>query len=103
MYRLGYYGGKGARLVWSSGNTRYSTWQLYDAQGNPANGGNEPAYKPNDPSTGLVGVADWKTTMTIPGSAATVSGVYLIKLKASGTTTHRTPPPCCAAASRTRS
>ncbi len=81
MYRLGYYGGKGARLVWSSGNTRYSTWQLYDAQGNPANGGSEPAYKPNDPSTGLVGVADWKTTMTIPGSAATVSGVYLIKLK----------------------
>ncbi|MEH3054375.1 MAG: hypothetical protein PGN13_10275 [Patulibacter minatonensis] len=83
VYRLGYYGGKGGRLVWSS-NKKYSTWQLFDADGNPANswdGGEAPPIQPQDSNTGLGGRAGWKTTLTVPGSAIPASGVYLIKMK----------------------
>ncbi|MDQ8043947.1 MAG: N,N-dimethylformamidase beta subunit family domain-containing protein, partial [Solirubrobacteraceae bacterium] len=80
MYRLGYYGGKGGRLVWKAPGA-VSTWQRFDSKGNPAADGTVPPFSPVDTSTGLEGRAGWHTTLTIPGDAATVSGVYLIKLK----------------------
>ncbi len=83
LYRLGYYGGKGGRLVWKS-DRPVSTFQKVDANGNPANeyaGGVVPDWSPLDPSTGLYGLAGHRTVLSIPGSAVTVSGVYLAKLK----------------------
>ena len=83
LYRLGYYGGKGGRLVWKSDGPA-STWQKFDANGNPANsweGGVEPGWTPLDANTGLYGVATNRNVVTIPGTAVPASGVYLIKLK----------------------
>ncbi|MBJ7470132.1 MAG: hypothetical protein JHD16_02480, partial [Solirubrobacteraceae bacterium] len=83
LYRLGYYGGKGSRLVWKTPKP-VSTWQRFNAAGEPANeweGGEEPPIAPLDPETGLYGRKNNKTTLTIPGSAAPASGVYLAKLK----------------------
>ena len=80
LYRLGYYGGKGSRLVWKT-PAPVSTWQKFDADGNPSNDGAETADKPYDANTGLRGRALNKTTVTVPGNAAPASGVYLAKLK----------------------
>jgi hypothetical protein len=91
LYRLGYYGGKGGRLVWTSDGA-VSTWQKLDAEGNPANeweGGTEPGWAPLDAGTGLYGCANNRDVLTIPGSVVPASGVYLIKLKG---TWHDFPP-----------
>ena len=83
LYRLGYYDGKGARLVWKTPKP-VSTWQRFNEAGEPANeweGGNEPAVAPVEEETGLTGRANNKITLTIPGTAAPASGVYLAKLK----------------------
>lgn len=83
LYRLGYYDGKGASLVWKTPKPA-STWQRFDANGEPKNefeGGQEPPIHPEDPHTGLFGRANNRTTVTIPGDACPTSGVYLAKLK----------------------
>ncbi|MDO9352136.1 MAG: hypothetical protein Q7T55_00485 [Solirubrobacteraceae bacterium] len=90
LYRLGYYGGKGGRLVWKS--PAVSTWQKLDANGNQANdwdGGVEPGWAPLQPDTGLYGCANNRNVLSIPGSVVPSSGVYLIKLKG---TWHDFPP-----------
>ncbi|MBJ7473166.1 MAG: twin-arginine translocation signal domain-containing protein, partial [Solirubrobacteraceae bacterium] len=77
LYRLGYYDGKGARLVWKTAKP-VSTWQRFNEAGEPVNeweGGNEPPIGPIDPATGLLGRKNNKTTLTIPGDAAPASGV----------------------------
>ena len=74
VYRMGYYGGDGARLVKS-------------ATGVPIN--NDFSCKPMSPTTGLVDCGNWSPTYTIPGSSLPASGVYLAKLTAStGDQTH---------------
>ncbi|HEX5713921.1 MAG TPA: PKD domain-containing protein [Solirubrobacterales bacterium] len=74
VYRMGYYGGAGARLVKSATNV-------------PIN--NDYTCKPMDPKTGLVDCGNWNTTYTIAGSSLPATGVYLAKLTAStGDQTH---------------
>jgi hypothetical protein len=80
LYRLGYYGGKGGRKVWSTTGP-VSTWQKLDAQGRPTNSGTLPPAGPVDAHTGLAGRKNDRTIVTVPGSALKTSGVYLAKLK----------------------
>jgi PKD repeat protein len=68
VYRMGYYEGLGGRLVNSASNVAIN---------------NNFTCKPMDETTGLVDCSNWSPTYTIPGSALTVSGVYLAKLTAS--------------------
>lgn len=66
-YRIGYYGGTGARLVW---------------QGGPYPGERQPIPAPQG-TTRLVECA-WRPAATIPVTADWVPGVYLLKLVGSG-------------------
>src|SRR5829696_2358758 len=68
VYRMGYYGGAGGRLVRSAANVAIN---------------NDYTCKPMNPTTGLVDCANWAPTYTIPGSSLPASGVYLAKLTAS--------------------
>jgi len=68
VYRMGYYGGLGGRLVNSASNVAIN---------------NEFGCKAMNESTGLVDCSNWAATYTIPGSAFPASGVYLAKLTAS--------------------
>ncbi|MHB1846428.1 MAG: N,N-dimethylformamidase beta subunit family domain-containing protein [Deltaproteobacteria bacterium] len=63
LYRMGYYGGQGARSV---------------ASGGPVSVGRQPTPAA-DPVTGLVECA-WPTSFTIPTDRSWVSGVYLVRL-----------------------
>src|SRR5262245_53200245 len=65
IYRLGYYGGDGARLVTSFNHTGAAV--------------NQPAAL-TDPSTGLVDAGNWSVTDSWNVPADAVSGVYLAKL-----------------------
>ncbi len=74
VYRMGYYGGTGGRLVHSASNVAIN---------------NDYTCKAMDATTGLVDCGNWAATYTIPGSALPASGVYLAKLTAStGDQTH---------------
>ena len=66
LYRMGWYGGAGARLIQTFPNLT---------------GQNQPVPNP-DPQTGLVD-ANWQPSLQIQTSADWVSGVYLAKLTAS--------------------
>ncbi|MBO9532558.1 MAG: hypothetical protein J7513_06270 [Solirubrobacteraceae bacterium] len=79
VYRLGYYDGYGGRKVWSSASG-ISTFQKLDGSGNPDNAGARRAANPSNSTYGLLGNADDRTVVTVPGSALGVSGVYLAKL-----------------------
>ena len=68
VYRMGYYGGLGGRLVNSASNVAIN---------------NEFGCKAMNETTGLVDCSNWAATYTIPGSAFPASGVYLAKLTAS--------------------
>jgi len=68
VYRMGYYGGLGGRLVNSASNVAIN---------------NEFGCKAMNESTGLVDCSNWAATYTIPGSALPASGIYLAKLTAS--------------------
>ena len=61
VYRLGYYGGAGARLMTSANNVAV----------NNTLGCNAP-----DPNTGLYSCANWGVTYTVPASALPISGLY---------------------------
>src|SRR6476620_2096007 len=68
VYRMGYYGGTGGRLVKSATNVAFN---------------NEFKCKAMDSTTGLVDCGNWAATYTIPGSSLPASGIYLAKLTAS--------------------
>jgi len=82
VYRLGYYDGYGGRKVWSSASG-ISTWQKVDGTGAQSNTGTRKAARPLDANTGLTGNADDRTVVTVPGSALTVSGIYLARCRGS--------------------
>ena len=63
-YRMGYYGGTGARLVWSS----------------PAVAGHVQPPCPLTPGVNMVSCDNWAPSVTMPISAAFVQGDYLLKL-----------------------
>jgi N,N-dimethylformamidase beta subunit-like, C-terminal len=65
-YRMGYYQGRGAREVWSSGLVT---------------GQNQPACS-LAPSTNMVSCANWAPSLSVPITAAFVPGDYLFKLVA---------------------
>ncbi len=68
VYRMGYYGGLGGRLVNSASNVAIN---------------NDFTCKPMNETTGLVDCGNWAPTYTIPASAFPASGIYLAKLTAS--------------------
>jgi hypothetical protein len=63
IFRLGYYGGAGARRIWSGGP--------YNIQGQPA--------CPRDPSTGRI-ECRWSETFSFSVGTDWVSGVYVVKV-----------------------
>jgi PKD repeat protein len=63
IYRIGYYGGKGARLIAGAGATNVKVNNTY--QCNPAN-----------TTTGETSCSNWNVSYTIPGSKLPVSGIY---------------------------
>jgi hypothetical protein len=65
VFRMGYYGGKGGRLVASASNV-------------PVNNGL--SCETMKAKTGEVNCDNWEPTYTIPGSSLPASGVYLVKL-----------------------
>jgi YD repeat-containing protein len=74
VYRMGYYGGLGGRLVHTSTNFTIN---------------NDFTCLPMDATTGKVDCGNWQPTYTIPASAFTASGIYLAKITAfNGTQTH---------------
>jgi YD repeat-containing protein len=74
VYRMGYYGGDGGRLVHTSSNFTIN---------------NDFNCLPMDANTGKVDCGNWQNTYTIPSSAFTASGIYLAKITAfNGQQTH---------------
>jgi YD repeat-containing protein len=65
VYRMGYYGDLGGRLVHTRNNVVVN---------------NNIACKPMDTATGKYDCSNWNTTYTIPATALPASGVYLAKL-----------------------
>jgi PKD repeat protein len=63
VYRIGYYGGDGARLIPGAGATNVKVNNSY--QCNPAN-----------TTTGELSCSNWNVSYTIPGSSLPVSGIY---------------------------
>jgi YD repeat-containing protein len=74
VYRMGYYGGTGGRLVHTSSNFTIN---------------NSFTCLPMDATTGKVDCGNWQPTYTIPASAFPASGIYLAKISAfNGQETH---------------
>jgi PKD repeat protein len=74
VYRMGYYGGLGGRLVHTSSNFNIN---------------NDFTCLPMDATTGKLDCGNWQPSYTIPASALTASGIYLAKITAfNGTQTH---------------
>ena len=67
VYRMGYYGGTGGRLVHSATNVAVTNGSLNCAGENP--------------NTGLENCNNWANTYTIPAAALPASGIYLVKLR----------------------
>ena len=65
VYRMGYYGDLGGRLVHTRNNVVVN---------------NNVACKPMDTVTGKYDCSNWNVTYTIPASALPASGVYVVKL-----------------------
>ena len=72
VFRLGYYGGEGGRLVHTANNISV------------ANNLTCKTAKP-DPVTGEYSCANWSVTYTVPSSALTATGVYVAKVTTVGT------------------
>lgn len=71
--RLGYYGGKGSRLMSWSMNTSTGTY--------PATFGNTLPNCVSDKPTGLVDCGNWPTTVQIQVPSTAVSGLYIVSLE----------------------
>ncbi len=67
-YRMGFYGGTGARLVWTSGQLP----------------GRQQPVCPRDPATNMVACDNWARSLTFTLDAAWLPGDYLLKLVGSG-------------------
>jgi hypothetical protein len=67
-YRMGWYGGGGARLVWTSAPVP----------------GDRQAKCPVQPVTNMVSCTDWQPSLTVPITSEFVPGDYLLKLVGSG-------------------
>ena len=72
VYRTGYYGGEGGRLIPGAGATNV-----------PVN--NNFTCNAKNATTGELSCANWGVTYTIPGSALPASGVYVAKLRTTDT------------------
>ncbi|HSS42857.1 MAG TPA: N,N-dimethylformamidase beta subunit family domain-containing protein [Solirubrobacterales bacterium] len=73
VFRLGYYGNEGGRLVQTANNVTVNN-NLTCKTAQP------------DPVTGEYSCANWAVTYTVPSSALTTSGVYIAKLTTVGGT-----------------
>ncbi|MEY9858720.1 hypothetical protein ABH935_004335 [Catenulispora sp. GAS73] len=71
--RLGYYAGKGSRMMSWSMNTSTGTY--------PADYGSTLPACDSDKSTGLVDCGNWPTTVSIQVPSTAVSGVYIVALE----------------------
>jgi N,N-dimethylformamidase beta subunit-like, C-terminal len=67
-FRMGYYAGKGGRLVWTS----------------PWAGGRRQPHCPLNPSVNMVSCDNWRASLTMPIGTSFVQGDYLLKLTGSG-------------------
>ncbi len=63
IYRIGYYGGDGARLISSAGASNVSVNNSFECN-------------PRNPTTGELSCSNWNVTYTVPGSKLPISGVY---------------------------
>jgi PKD repeat protein len=63
VYRIGYYGGTGARLISAAGSNNVSI-------------NNTEQCNPMNAETGELSCANWNVTHTIPGASLPVSGIY---------------------------
>ena len=63
VYRIGYYGGKGARLIATAGATKVKV-------------NNSLTCNPMNKETGELSCSNWNVTYTIPGNSLPVSGIY---------------------------
>jgi PKD repeat protein len=63
VYRIGWYGGKGARLISAAGATKVKV-------------NNSLTCNPMNKETGELSCSNWNVTYTIPGSSLPVSGIY---------------------------
>lgn len=61
VYRMGYYGGTGGRLVYSQHGVAIN---------------NSYTCNPMDPTTGELNCANWSVTAAIPGGSLPISGIY---------------------------
>ena len=61
VYRMGYYGGNGGRLVYSQHGTAIN---------------NSYSCNPMNPATGELSCANWAVTATIPGGSLPITGIY---------------------------
>ncbi len=63
VYRIGYYGGDGARLIAAAGATNVKVNNTFDCNA------------PNT-TTGELSCSNWNVTYTVPGKALPISGIY---------------------------
>jgi PKD repeat protein len=63
VYRIGYYGGEGARLIPAAGASNVKVNNSFQCN-------------PENTTTGELSCSNWNVTYTIPGSALPVSGIY---------------------------
>jgi PKD repeat protein len=63
VYRIGYYGGTGARLIAAAGSSNVSI-------------NNTEQCNPMNAETGELSCANWNVTYTVPGASLPVSGIY---------------------------
>jgi PKD repeat protein len=63
VYRIGYYGGKGARLIPGAGANNVKVNNSFECN-------------PENTTTGEVSCSNWNVSYTIPGSSLPVSGIY---------------------------
>src|SRR4029077_4220845 len=69
VYRMGYYGGEGGRLVYSASNVAV---------------GNNFKCNPPNLETGELSCSNWSVTHTIPAQSVATTGVYVAKLTTTG-------------------
>ena len=83
VYRMGYYGNQGGRLITAASSTSVSVNNLFSG------------CSTTNATTGLKSCTGWATSYTIPGVAIPASGVYTVKLTTpSRAREHRSPSPC---------
>ena len=72
VYRMGYYGNTGGRLIAAASQTGVTVNNTFTCN-------------PKNAQTGLQDCGNWAVTYTIPGASLPASGVYLAKIRATDT------------------